>query len=257
MRTRYTCCLNGIDLSDIDPEIYVLDVSVQSAVRDLTTTQLAGGDGQKLTKQTTDSLSVTVKFEVHERDIVRRAQIMEKIAEWAMGGGILTTNSRPERRLHVLCDTIPALDSALKWTESLSAVFTAYSIPFWEDEFPQSTTISGNGSAEIVAPGFAAPARVTATIRNTGTSAIMTVNLTAGGTAIRFSGLSLPAGAELNVGYDDDALFYARINGVGVLSKRSPESDDELRIAARKKATLSVTTDGTASTRFDVRGYYL
>lgn len=257
MMTRYTCRLNGVDLSDIDPMIYVLDVAIQPPVRDLATTQLAGRDGQTLTKATTDSLSVEVKFEIHERDIIRRAQIIETVTEWALNGGYLTTNSKPERRLQVLCESLPSLDSALKWTGRLTARFTAYSVPFWEDEYPQTVTVTNNGSVQLIASGFAAPARVSATVRNTGSQAINAVQLTAGNTVISFSGLALPAGAELKVGYNENAVFYARIGENGVLSKRTAESSDELRIPARQKTTLAVSTDGTASTRFDVRGYYL
>lgn len=57
MMTRYACRLNGIDLSSIDPAIYVLDVSTVSPVRDLVTTPLAGRSGQRITKRTTNSLS--------------------------------------------------------------------------------------------------------------------------------------------------------------------------------------------------------
>ena len=119
MMTRYACRLNGIDLSSIDPTIYVLDVSTVSPVRDLVTTPLAGRSGQRITKRTTNSLSVEVKFEIHEQNTVRRALIAEKVTEWAILGGILTTNDRPERRLHVICETLPNF-SALRWTNSLT-----------------------------------------------------------------------------------------------------------------------------------------
>ena len=251
MMTRYACRLNGIDLSSIDPAIYVLDVSTVSPVRDLVTTPLAGRSGQRITKRTTNSLSVEVKFEIHEQNTVRRALIAEKVTEWA----ILTTNDRPERRLHVICETLPNF-SALRWTSSLTATFTAFEIPFWESEYPRNATVDGNGEAQMIAPGFADDSRVWASVTNAGTGTITSVNLTAGQTALHFSGLVLPSGSVLEVGTDEHGVFYARIGNKSVLSKRTAESSDELRLEAGKFGKLSVSTDGKAKTRFGVRGYY-
>ena len=251
MMTRYACRLNGIDLSSIDPAIYVLDVSTVSPVRDLATTPLAGRNGQRITKRTTNSLSVEVKFEIHEQNTVRRALIAEKVTEWAILGGILTTNDRPERRLHVICETLPNF-SALRWTNSLTATFTAFEIPFWESEYPQNVMIDGNGEAQM----FADDSRVWASVTNAGTDAITTVDLTAGQTALHFSGLALSSGSSLEVGTDEHGVFYARIGSESVLSKRTAESSDELRLEAGKFGKLSVSTNGKAKTRFGVRGYY-
>ena len=255
MMTRYACRLNGIDLSSIDPAIYVLDVSTVSSVRDLATTPLAGRNGQRITKRTTNSLSVEEKFEIHEQNTVHRALIAEKVTEWAILGGILTTNDRPERRLHVICETLPNF-SALRWTSSLTATFTAFEIPFWESEFPQNVMIDGNGEAQMIAPGFADDSRVWASVTNAGTGAITAVDLTAGQTALHFSGLALPFNSTLEVGTDEHGVFYARIGSESVLSKRTAESSDELRLEAGKFGKLSVSADGKAKTRFSVRGYY-
>lgn len=255
MMTRYACRLNGIDLSSIDPAIYVLDVSTVSPVRDLVTTPLAGRSGQRITKRTTNSLSVEVKFEIHEQNTVRRALIAEKVTEWAILGGVLTTNDRPERRLHVICETLPNF-SALRWTNNLTMTFTAFEIPFWESEYPRNATLDGNGEAQMIAPGFADDSRVWASVTNAGTGAITTVDLKAGQTALHFSGLALPSGSVLEVGTDEHGVFYARIGNESVLSKRTAESSDELRLEAGKFGKLSVSTDGKAKTRFGVRGYY-
>lgn len=257
MMTRYACRLNGIDLSSIDPAIYVLDVSVQPPVRERTTTPLAGRNGQRMTQTRTNSLSVEVKFEIHERGTIRRALIMEQIAAWAFNGGVLTTGDKPERRLHVICETLPSVSSALRWTSTLSATFTAFEIPFWEDEYPRTISVNGNGSADMLAPGFAEPARVWASVKNSGSGTITTVDLTAGETALHFSGLSLPSGGTLEVGTDEHGVFYARIGSSGVLGKRTAASSDELRLQAGKAAKLTVSANGTTQTHFDVRGYYL
>ena len=79
---------------------------------------------------------------------------------------------------------------------------------------------------------------------------------TAGQTVLHFSGLALPSGSVLEVGTDEHCVFYARIGNESVLSKRTAESSDELRLEAGKFGKLSVSTDGKAKTRFGVRGYY-
>lgn len=256
MRTRYSCRLNGVDISDVDESIILLDVVAQPPVSEIKTTALYGADGQRVGRRNINSMSVEIKFEIHEKDIERRAYVMERVAKWAYGGGELTIRERPGRRLNVVCESFAALD-ALKWTSAMTIVFTAFEIPYWEDVNPETATVNGDGEATIYAPGFAAAARISATVKNTGESTITAVELTAGETKIKWDGLEIPAGGVLEVGYDDKAVFYAKVDSQSVLGKRTAESSDELRMEAGTRGTLRVATDGKAQTGFKARGYYL
>lgn len=257
MITRYTCSLNGIELGHLDPSILLLDIRYTAPVRTLTTTQLAGRDGQRLMRTTTSSVSVSLTFEIHEQDIQRRFAVCEKVQQWAMEGGLLTTGDRPERQLHVVCETPPVIGSSLKWTDRLGVTLTAFDRPFWEDRFPTTVSLSGNTSRSVYAPGFAAPAMVEGSVTNQGTGPIQQVDITAGETAFHFTGLGLTAGQKLTFDYDEHGILSIRVGSTSALDKRTPLSSDDLTLIPGGMRTVSVHTDGSALTRLDIRGRYL
>lgn len=257
MRSRYLAALDGVELSAIAPEIIVTDITHNAPVREVRASDIAGRNGKLYTRTVTSSAGVTVSFEIHTPDVRRRAALMEEVQRWAMPGGVLTTSDRPDRVLRVVCDSPPTIGSAQKWTGVCSIGFVAYSVPFWEDETPRFVSITGNGSKSLFVPGFAAPAGVEAKVTNTGSSSISSVTLTAGETSMTFAGVAVEAGKTMTIAHDTRGLLTARIDGTSVLDKRTPESSDELELDPGKHATLSVTTDGTASTTFEVRGRYV
>ena len=256
MRTRYLVGLDGVELSAIAPEIIVTDITHNAPVREVRASDIAGRSGKLHTRTVTPSAGVTVAVEIHTPDVRRRALIMEDVQRWAMPGGVLTTSDRPDRVLRVVCESPPTVGSAQKWTGVCSIGFVAYAVPFWEDETPRRVSITGNGSKSLFVPGFAAPASVEAKVTNTGSGAISSVTLTAGDTSMTFAGVALGAGQTMTIAHDARGLLTSRIGGTSVLNKRTAASSDELELEPGKNAALSVTTNGTASTTFDVRGRY-
>lgn len=256
MRTRYMVGLDGVELSSIAPEIIVTDITHNAPVREVRASDIAGRNGKLYTRTVTSSTGVTVSFEIHTPDVRRRAAIMEDVQRWAMPGGVLTTSDRPDRVLRVVCESLPTVGSAQKWTGICSIGFVAYAVPFWEDEAPRRVSITGNGSKSLFVPGFAAHASVEATVKNTGSGTISSVMLTAGETSMTFAGLALGAWQTMTLAHDARGLLTARIGGESVLNKRTASSRDELELEPGKNAALSVTTNGTSSTTFEVRGRY-
>ena len=256
MRTRYMVGLDGVELSAIAPEIIVTDITHNAPVREVRASDIAGRNGKLYTRTVTSSTGVTVSFEIHTPDVRRRAALMEEVQRWAMPGGVLTTSDRPDRVLRVVCESPPTIGSAQKWTGVCSIGFVAYAVPFWEDETPRFVSITGNGSKSLFVPGFAAHAGVEAKVTNTGSSSISSVTLTAGETSMTFAGVLLESGQTMTIAHDTRGLLTARIGGTSILDKRTAASSDELELEPGKNATLTVTTNGTASTTFDVRGRY-
>ena len=256
MRSRYLAALDGVELSAIAPEIIVTDITHNAPVREVRASDIAGRNGKLYTRTVTSITGVTVSFEIHTQDVRRRAAIMEDVQRWAMPGGVLTTSDRPDRVLRVVCESLPTVGSAQKWTGVCSIGFVAYAVPFWEDESPRRVSITGNGSKSLFVPGFAAPASVEATVKNTGSGTISSVTLTAGDTSMTFNGLSLASGQTMMLSHDARGLLTARIGGTSVLDKRTAASSDELELEPGRNATLTATTNGTASTTFAVRGRY-
>ena len=256
MRTRYLVGLDGVELSSIAPEIIVTDITHNAPVREVRASDIAGRNGKLYTRTVTSSTGVTVSFEIHTPDVRRRAAIMEDVQRWAMPGGVLTTSDRPDRVMRVVCESLPTIGSAQKWTGVCSIGFVAYAVPFWEDETPRRVSITGNGRKNLFVPGFAAPAEVEAKVTNTGSGAISSVTLTTGDTSMTFNGISLGAGQTMTLAHDARGLLTARIGSTSVLDKRTAASSDELELEPCRNATLDATTDGTASTTFEVRGRY-
>lgn len=259
MNTRYDVALDGAPLSAIDESIIVTDIAYTAPVVTRQGASLAGRDGQIAMSRKTESVGVEITFEIHERNPARRMQIAQMVQNWATCGGWLTTTDRPEQRLLVECESPPIISSSMRWTQTLRIGFTAYALPYWQDAFPTTVTITGNGYADVFAPGSAAPCHVSGKVTNTGSDTITTADITCGDTAWHLRGLSLAEGQTLTFGHtDSDFVLYIVQNGASVLDKRTADSSDELRLTPGDMRRISITTNtGAHTAAFDIRGCYL
>lgn len=258
MMTRYEAWLDKKSLSAIDPSIYIRDIAYNAPRTMITTSDIPGRNGQRVTGRSARSTSVQITIEIHEQDVARRQDVCRRIQAWAMKGGSLTTNDRRDQRLRVLCEEPPAISSALKWTQALRMTFAAYAQPFWEDETPRSVSLSGtNSDKPLYTPGIGALTRVEASVKNTSGSAINTLTLSAGGTTFDFTGLNLAANETLEIGYDENDLLTIRAGNTSKMSCRTAASDDDLMIETGKSETVSIRAGGSVSATFRARGLYM
>lgn len=253
MITRYECELNGVPLSLLDEKIFITDISEMEPDEKLTVMPYTIRMGSRRVRKKRDSLSVSVKFIIGTQDVEERKRICQKAQDWARKGGFLTINDRAWQRLHTVCEVLPRLSSAQNWQEVIQMEFVAYELPYWEAVVPMSLTTTGSG--ELFVPGMVdAPCSVI--ITNTSSSTISTVTVETGLSSMTFEGLSLAAGASLEIGYSKDLTLYARIGSVSVLASRTEDSDDDLLCASGQKSTLSVSASGSVKAVFTVRGLY-
>ena len=258
MMTRYSVWLNKNGLSDIDPSIIVLDIAYNAPRMQTITAARAKMPGVMVTKRQMQYASVTVTFEIHETSVRRRQMVLQKIQQWAKNGGWLTTNDRPGQRLCVICDSMPTVTSALKWTEKMRLTFTAYERPYWEDEYAQRASVSGtSGNASIYIGGVADEAPVSVNVTNTSGAPINRLTLTVGETMFAFENLALQAGEVLEIGYDEHANLYMRAGGESRMDRRTGESSDDLLAACGAHTWCSVAADNAVSAAFMARGLYL
>lgn len=252
--TRYNVWLDQLGLQDIDPAIYITDVQEQPSSQLFTTAARAGGDGLFLTRRARQSLSVTVCFAIRETRPERRQAILQKVRAWAQQGSYLSTSDRPHQRLRVEPEVLPALQSALKWTEALSLTFTAYTAPYWEEDVPATAT---SAHPMLTLPGDAASApldlRWPCTATETGTLTITTPM-----SGITFQDVPLAAGQELIISHESGWLT-ATLGGVDVLPFRTPDSSDDLLLPCGQTSTVSFTLNGAAAEgcTFSARGRWL
>ena len=257
MMTRYACALDGIALNSISDAIFITDIAENAPRVRRTTMEYPTRDGLRVLRENRQSIGVTVTFEIHEQSVTRRKGICQQVQSWAQPGGFLTINDRPEQRLRVRCDTLPLVGSSLRWTQALSIIFTAYLIPYWEDETETVVTLNGNTSQNINVPGTAGETRVRATMKNTGTAAITNARITAGDTFMAFDGIQLPAGGALTIGYDEPGRLLLRVGETSIYARRTPESSDDLLLASGQVSAVSVSANGTTQTTVGARGLYL
>lgn len=258
VESRTRVWLNGAGLQDIDPSVIISDVAYQTPMISTQTVDHARYHGSRVTRQRMGNSTVTIGFEVREYSIQMRQNIVERITAWAMSGGVLTTDDRPGKRLHVVCTTPPAIMSTKGWTNRLTLSFAAFDNPFWEDVTPTTLILTGTtDSGQLYGPGSATDPFVEADVKPTGS--LTSLSLVAGNTAVTLYGISIPSGKTLSLYYDERmTLHIERMDtGASLISKRTASSADDLMIPRGKFSSLSFTADVSSSVTFKARGLYL
>ena len=262
MNTRYALWLNNQGLHDLDERIIITDVQ-ESAPRMRTVTAAnAHYDGQRVTRRTRQSLSLTVSFLIREYDTARRKHLCSTVCAWANTGGWLTISDRPGQRLRVCCETLPAVSSSLRWTEPLTITFTAWEMPFWQDESPVRTFLSvsaGKAASAVIRPHGDAPCTfLEGSFTNTGTANVSSLTIAAGSSVFHLNDPALiPPGATLTIGYDDNLLLYIRTGDASMLHARSADSSDDLTLTPGRPCAVSITGSQNLSVTLQARGLYL
>lgn len=264
MLTRYGVWLNNKGLADIDDSIYIVDIVQPDIDQQVIKAESSLGGGTRYIATRRFSLPVEIHFLVRERNIARRAEILDRIRGWAQPG-YLTTTEHPGKRLYVVCSRLPSA-SAQRWTEELTMALTAYDVPYWEDERPLSCTVhcepynteasfTHQGTARMYQRGTA-PAPMDATI--TANAALNKVRLV-GGEAykyLQFDGLGMKAGDVLTISHDERGILYAKVNGESVLHKRTTASQDDLMVKPGEN-TITLRADNVCTAVCEVRGRWL
>lgn len=252
MTTRYDCALNNIALSSLDGRICVTDVT-ECAPKIRFAAASRPGAGMHLLRRSRESLDVQVRLLIHESRIVQRRSIMQRILAWAEDGGWLTTCDRPGQRLRVVCRQTPAM-SALEWLQELTLTFTALCPPCWEAADP--VTAATAAEAELTVPGTATSCPVDASVLNQGGDVLTTLTLTAAETSMTFDGLSVPAGAEVHILWENGCL-RAFTEAGSILLHRTADSHDLLQAPCGIAFSVSVLADQPVLATFSARGRYL
>lgn len=251
MITRYSAWMDGKALHDISPSIYVMDIEESTPVVNVFTAPKGMGDGMIVSSHKRQGLTVTIRVMVHEYDTVKRKEILQRIAAWATKGKYLAISDRPGQRLRVHCYNPPVTPSALKWTNTMSVVFTAYEMPYWEDAKPKEVTLSGlTGSGKIRPIGTVESTPVEVTISGN-RSTLTKLSLTVGDTKFVFQNLYTAAGGEIRLYYDENGLL--RIPS----GSRTPESSDELIAKCGEDNVVSFTANTAVTVTFYARGRYV
>lgn len=260
MTSRFTCCLDGQSLTALDPAIVITDVTEYAPEVEIHAARTPRGlryvDAQR------QSLTVCVTFVVRERNVLRRAAILQKVAAWAEGT-LLTLGHRPGQRLPCVCTALPEPGSALKWTSPLQVAFTAYDCPWWEAAQASAawiTPATTQGSAVLQPVGTARHAPVEALIYNQSAETVQEVALACGDTRMAFTGLNMLPGERLHVAHDTHGRLTLTILGEtsrSVMPLRTADSHDELLARCSASNVVSVSADQPVTAKFAARGRFV
>ena len=183
--------------------------------------------------------------------------MIQRAAAWAMGGRYLSIGDRPGQRLRVVCDTLPSVTSALRWTQDLIMVFTAYAMPYWEADTPIRASFTGTSGTAAIRQAGTAPCFLEADIANTSGATLTSLSLTADGQKMAFSGLALGAGKTLKICYDENWILRAEVDGASVLAQRTADSADDLILQPGKATTVTIAASDAVSVTLKARGLWL
>lgn len=214
----------------------------------------ACGSGTLLTEETRLSLSVTVKLAVKEKRPLQRAMLLERLTLWSRGHE-LKTDSRPGRRLMVHCDSLTTV-GLRSWFEEIELVFTARSVPFWEEDRERSLALTGSDSWYI--PGTAENTPVSFGVGNVSEELVTCFTLRCGGSHVTLDGLLLAMGERVMGMAENDVLTLTVLRQDGSRESAAPyltaDSDDLLLIPCGGYTPVSLESDRPATAILWARG---
>lgn len=257
MVSRHEVWLNGYPLSTISSKIRLTDISYAFSGLDSDTVQRSNTSGKLALSRRYDVSKVTVSLLVLEYSTLKRTEIVQHIARWAMQGGKLSCGDRPQQFLTVVCKNPPVVGSVQNWTDRLTIVFETEGLPFWQDDNYMKWEFSGSSvTGKIIDTGLIDGYPEIELKSTSGT--ITTLNFFVNNTEMHFSGLSIPAGQTFLLTHDPLTwVLKVTANGGSVYSTRTAESSDELRSKAGTMNDFIITANTTLSGVVRIRGLYI
>lgn len=251
---RHEAILNGIALSSLHPDIYILDISYPPPAIQTETFAVAKRDGARVRRQYIEKNTATIQMMVRAYDVKQRQQICADIARWARAGGTLETNDRPGQRLRCICETAPTISSALKWTDPVTVTFSAYENPYWEEKIPAAVTLTGSSaSGTLYVPGDAGITFIEGII--TANAALSSVTIQAGNDALTLSGLSIASGGSIVISYNEEMIQSIKTGTTSLLDKRT--GADDLRAVCGGTTAVSISASASVTAQLKARGRWL
>ena len=277
--------LGSVALSTLSDKIYIRDIIEEPYEEEIFKASKAYYAGQRVSKKVRRALSVRVVFVVRERNPQKRAEIFDSIASWAESDRTLYVNYRTITRVtesgftytegrrlsRVVVTEPPAINSANKWTQDVAITFTAFDVPYWEDETKYGYSFAANTldifsrylySGNIYNRGTA-ESPVTMRITNDSSSQLQSMNIRCGKSWFYFENLDIDPGAGLEIDYDSDngilKILERRSDGLLGVNKmpcRTAESQDDLMISPGA-VSVQVSANVAVSGYFYCRGRYL
>ena len=254
---RISAYINGQALTDAAPLAIIRQVTESPAESELVTAERPGREGIAFVIHKRTRMNVSIDFVVRSIfDLEARAAEIEAAAAWAQNG-ILELSNKPGRQLNMIVTRRPVFGAARDYNQVFSVECAAISCPFWQDKDFSSVTATGTtGSAALIPSGTVE--RLPLEFVVTPASAAMTsLEVSVNGKSMTFSSLSVAAGKEFKLRYDENGLQWITNDGTSALQYRTAASADDLYVYPRQSNTITFTANTAVSATFKARGLYL
>ena len=254
MRHTLEAYMNGVALTSLGG-IQITNISHTPAQVEVISTPLALAHGESVLQINKKQAMVGIEFIMPGISPSQRQEKLLAVIEWTKQGP-LTVSDRPWQQLNCICTSPPHFTSAITRLERLTALFTAYEIPYWEDTLPSMLPLSGlNGTGSLFVPGTAN--ETYAEIKAAPASGTLNeLTLTVGEDTIAFADLGATAADPLTITYNKN-IQKIMVGNNSALDKRTAESADNLRVMLGVPNTVSFEADVLTTVQFSARGLWL
>ena len=259
MTSRYEVWIGSTKLSSLNENLLILDVAYSPVEKEDKQYTTANLDGYDISKTYVSKQRVTVTFELHIYDIVKRNEACQKVNEWADSNTMLRINDRSGQCLIVHCEEHAVIGSVRDWTKPLTIVFETDYIPYWQTYTADVLTltgkngnlkVSGNTGKALVSVEVTAKTEIKAITIGVGTSG--TTNYT----SIILKDISVPKNKKLTVTYTHNRYLRVAVDGKSVMTKLQKDSTDLLLAPCGQTTPVYVSAGSNATTKFTVRGLW-
>lgn len=203
--------LGGTELDSVDERILICGFEEDEPETSRSALSLYGGDGMGswLSYEHISCKKVTVKFNINtnKRDYAGRNEVLEKVTAWAHPGGLLTSSTRPDRRIRVRSSGRPKIADPRKMDTEYSLTFEAREKPYWENVNVASAQsgVSAGTTVRLAVDGNLTNALEVELLNKSG-ARINNATITCGVNMMKFTNLALVANEALVIRYDDRNL---------------------------------------------------
>ena len=220
--------LGGVQLDELHERVVVLGIDPGTPNESVQTISRMGGSGQRVTLQHWEKLEITVTYgiDVPKTNMILRRQIFDMVNAWALKKGWLRVNWMPGKRVYIDKVTVPTSGDLWEWTNNYTISFTAYNVPFWQDENPTQTmrNLFTSGNVDIQVAGVVQTV-LDVDFRNRSGMTINNFTINAGRGSLYLTGINLGGSATLSINHGTDGILRITAGGVSVLPKRTGLDD--------------------------------
>lgn len=262
MKLKRRIALGTSQLDEVDDSIVIRSINPGVPHESVSTVNLMGGSGQRVTAQHWEYLEVSVTYAINipKEQLAERREVFDAANEWALGKGWLSINYMTGKRMWVDKVVIPGSGDLFEWNAEFTITFRAYAVPFWQDDTAteEEIAVADEGSGTIEVPGMQETV-CEAEITNESGSTINTLSITVGNCSMSFTNLGLDDDERLVIGHGTDGILYIRIYTGDVLyrsamAKRTGGNDELYVMPGENDITI---TGGDVSAVVSCCGRYL